>query len=68
MGDEYKVSLIAEVGNYENMDKSLADKLKAIPKDAPFEVVVKAINEWGKNDVIERRKLYNSGRSGILHF
>jgi len=50
------VSLFATVGKYGGMDKSLADELKKIPKDARFEAVVSKINEWAIKDIESRKK------------
>ena len=50
------VSLVATVGNYKGMDKSLAEELKKIPKEAKFEVVIAKMTDWGIRDIETRRR------------
>ena len=45
----YRVSLVAEVGNYDNLPSDLRDALLSKP-DMTFAESVKIINDWGKKD------------------
>jgi hypothetical protein len=56
MVDSYrgKISLVAEVGNYDNLPSDLRDALLKDPSMSLPEAV-KIINEWGNKDAIERR-------------
>jgi uncharacterized protein with von Willebrand factor type A (vWA) domain len=61
-----RVSLVAEVGNYEHMDQELARRLKSISKTASFLKVVKEIGDWAKEDIENHKKAEYSARSSRL--
>jgi hypothetical protein len=50
------VSLVATVGKYSGMDKSLADELKKLPKDVKFESAIAKITEWAIKDIRARKE------------
>ncbi len=54
------VSLVATIGKYQGMDKSLADELKRLPDNATFEMAVAKISEWAVKDIRARKDIEQS--------